>query len=221
MKGRIIKILAVLPLFMAHLAFGQGGQSIEDIANSIQRKEREAAIEIPNQKFTVSPDMIPRPPDSSNIIGHYRGKEGQEFSAPKHIELDLETDDDSLSTGVALGGDDPLKLSEIRDCIAPKTTSKQLDLSREEAEGFKADLLFIRTEKVPLDPYAAFGNDIELRPFSVKDPFISAYSAKMMNIPCLPFRIRTRDGVQYFHEGEPALRNYDVNRNGESVKSGG
>jgi len=71
------------------------------------------------------------------------------------------------------------------------------------------DLLFVNDSFETKDPKQEFGKHTRIKRYRVAKPTPGTYMAKLLRIPCLPFRIRQSDEKIFLHAGKDALRNFD------------
>jgi hypothetical protein len=108
-----------------------------------------------------------------------------------------------------------MEIPKLSVCTEAKTVKRERkDFNRGDANDVLYDILYINEQSMPSFDLEQLGDNIELSFYDPKKPNPLSYSARVLSVPCLPYRIRATGRNIFQHQGEDALKNYDDNPNG-------
>lgn len=177
----------------------------------------------------------PIAPGDKQPIAHYRFKEGSDFPSPQQIvaqqekgEIQLAALQKSVIDAAEAEREEtlnnppepeppapPVKLVTLPTC--EESISADLDIPEDYlAQGIPADVLFFNG-KPPFDVATTIGKSTTVIAFG--DPstadVVSPYTT--LEIPCVPFRVRSNGNKVTYSKGGLALKNYDANSEGDGT----
>ncbi|MCB0320172.1 MAG: hypothetical protein KDD60_04545, partial [Bdellovibrionales bacterium] len=113
--------------------------------------------------------------------------------------------------------DQAMKLKPLPRCAEDRTnvTPRTQDVGKERDPSLVVDVLFVPPGMETSSPQEIYGRSTEVIVYDPTKPSQYKLLAETLHVSCLPFRKRHTGTYLFEHTGEPALRNYDGNPNGE------
>lgn len=170
----------------------------DTIVNSYERKQ-------PHQ-----PTQYPIPPSSSQILYHFKGKEGVSF--PRFEKpADFGVDESALLRAAEAlverteSNFDAMFQEKIPNCFADGQEEVNADSHKLGAHS-PTDMTFIAKGSLKESEATAMRAETDLQEVSYEEPSDGAMLARLLNVPCVPYRIHSDGKVIQLLRGKRALQ---------------
>lgn len=165
-------------------------------------------------------------PGNGTVILHLRGKEGQPFGpGPDASRYVSQIDEERLKdfAQAVVQSDiaqvkEQLKVPKLPRCSSSRTERiERTVIDKKHASQVFLDVLFVESVPKYLDPHELYGANTTIVRYSNEDPDLYAFTARRLNVECLPSRVRLTGRYRFFHQGDNALLNFDEDSNGDGT----
>ena len=154
---------------------------------------------------------------SQEVIGHIRSDKGVSFAGPAAVNK-LLYDSSVAPTKSSITVEQKMQqmieknttIKPIPACSRAKTekTSSFFKAKNNDKNRVYFDTLYISHKDIPLDPQEALGINVNIVPYYEGEKRVSTLAIQGLNIPCLPYRLRSSGQFYFKHYGTDALKNY-------------
>jgi hypothetical protein len=98
-----------------------------------------------------------------------------------------------------------------------KVQSLVSNASKQRSKVVYYDTLYLPEDMVPIDVSEVFGQETKLVVYGAGKGEAPYLHMKLKGVPCLPFRLRITDEIQYLDYGQNAYKNYDADPAGQGT----
>jgi len=163
------------------------------------------------------------------VLKHIRGTSGVRFPTREEIKMPFDPNDidtEQLTQELKIVLDAHVAMVPKNMTIPALPLCSKGETERKERPGFDRetmnevfyDVLYFDADTALQTNLFDLGEDIEATIYDPARPNPLSYSARILSVPCLPFRIRGTGRYIFMHHGEHALRNYDKDPNGRGTR---
>jgi len=183
-----------------------------------------------NESETLEVNSAPELEDEVlPVLKHIRGTSGVRFPTREEIKMPFNPDDidkEQLTREIKIVLDAHVAMVPQNMTIPELPMCKKGETERRERPNFDRqsmnevfyDVLYFDADTAQRTNLYELGENIEATIYDTDRPNPLSYSATVLSVPCLPFRIRGTGRYLFMHHGEHALRNYDKDPNGGGVR---